>query len=87
MSEEQKNQAQLIKVTVERITGLTFEFEVDPNEKVIAIAQKIEEKTGVPVNQLRLFLKGRVFNFNETLSEQGIVDGSTLQFSFRGPGG
>ncbi|KAA6398965.1 MAG: hypothetical protein EZS28_005503 [Streblomastix strix] len=85
MSEEQKNQSQLIKVT--RVTGTAIEFEVDPNEKGVVLGQKIEEKTGVSVNRLILFIKSRPFKLDKTLSEQGIVDGSTLHFSLCGPRG
>ncbi|KAA6398966.1 MAG: hypothetical protein EZS28_005504 [Streblomastix strix] len=67
--------------------GTAIEFEVDPNDKVGAIKQKIGEKTGIPVNRLTLLGEGRIFNVKQTFSEQGIVDGSTLHLAYSGPGG
>ncbi|KAA6363018.1 MAG: hypothetical protein EZS28_041456 [Streblomastix strix] len=85
MSEEQKNQSQLIKVT--RVTGTAIEFEVDPNEQGVVLGQKIEEKIGVPVNSLCLVKKGKPFKLDKTLSEQGVVDGSTLHMIIPPRGG
>uniref|UniRef100_A0A6B2LZ59 Ubiquitin-like domain-containing protein n=1 Tax=Arcella intermedia TaxID=1963864 RepID=A0A6B2LZ59_9EUKA len=52
--------------------------EVDGNETIEGVKERIEEKTGISVGQLQLVYGGRYLRDSSTLSDYGIRNGQSL---------
>lgn len=66
-----------MKIFVKRLTGECIPFNVEPTDMIDDLKVKIEEKTGIPVDQQRVCFDGRPVA-NGTLADYGICNNSTL---------
>ena len=65
-------------IKVKTLTGKEIELDIEPNDKVERIKEKVEEKEGIPPPQQRLIFGGKQMNDEKTASDYKIVGGSVL---------
>ncbi|KAG9058597.1 nedd8-conjugating enzyme UBE2F [Serendipita sp. 407] len=65
-------------IKVKTLTGKEIELDIDPDDKISRIKEKVEEQSGVPPQQQRLIFSGRQTMDDKTAAELNIVAGSTL---------
>uniref|UniRef100_A0A0G4FZ42 Poly [ADP-ribose] polymerase n=1 Tax=Chromera velia CCMP2878 TaxID=1169474 RepID=A0A0G4FZ42_9ALVE len=68
-----------MQIFAETLTGKTITLRVDPSDSIEKVKRQIEEKEGIPCEELRLFHFGRSLSEDaRTLSECGITGDATL---------
>ncbi|KIO31070.1 hypothetical protein M407DRAFT_241968 [Tulasnella calospora MUT 4182] len=65
-------------IKVKTLTGKEIEIDIDPEDKIARIKEKVEEQSGVPPPQQRLIFSGRQMADDKTAKEFNITAGSTL---------
>ncbi|XP_043094107.1 ubiquitin-like protein ISG15 [Puntigrus tetrazona] len=75
------------QVFVRNEKGQTGTYDVDVNETVAQLQEKIYRKERVPVDQQRLVFNGRQLESGRKLQEYDIASGSTIHMTLRLRGG
>ena len=65
-------------IKVKTLTGKEIEIDIEPNDKVERIKERVEEKEGIPPPQQRLIFAGKQMNDDKTAEYYKIVGGSVL---------
>ena len=65
-------------IKVKTLTGKEIELDIEPNDKVERIKEKVEEKEGIPPPQQRLIFGGKQMNDEKSAADYKIVGGSVL---------
>ncbi|KIK00536.1 hypothetical protein K443DRAFT_679106 [Laccaria amethystina LaAM-08-1] len=65
-------------IKVKTLTGKEIELDIDADDKITRIKEKVEEQSGVPPPQQRLIFSGRQMQDDKTAKELNIVAGSVL---------
>ncbi|CAJ0579586.1 unnamed protein product, partial [Mesorhabditis spiculigera] len=65
-------------IKVKTLTGKEIELDIEPNDKVERIKEKVEEKEGIPPPQQRLIFAGKQMNDDKLATDYKIVGGSVL---------
>jgi ubiquitin C len=75
------------QIFVKTLTGKTITIEVDPNDTILSVKTKIEEKEGIPPIRQRLLFVGKQLEDENTIEFYGIQRESTLHLVLRLEGG
>ncbi|PAV21444.1 ubiquitin [Pyrrhoderma noxium] len=67
-----------MRIKVKTLTGKEIELEIDPQDQVSRIKEKVEEQSGVPPQQQRLIYSGRQMLDEKTAEEAGVNPGDVL---------
>jgi len=65
-------------IKVKTLTGKEIELDIDSDDKISRVKERVEEQSGVPPPQQRLIFSGRQMSDDKTACEQNIVAGSVL---------
>ncbi|KAF8318106.1 ubiquitin [Clavulina sp. PMI_390] len=65
-------------IKVKTLTGKEIELDIDVDDKITRIKEKVEEQSGVPPQQQRLIFSGRQLADEKTARECNVSAGSVL---------
>ncbi|KAF5391866.1 hypothetical protein D9757_001837 [Collybiopsis confluens] len=65
-------------IKVKTLTGKEIELDIDPDDTITKIKERVEEQSGVPPQQQRLIFSGRQMADEKTAKELTIAAGSVL---------
>ncbi|KAI9355381.1 ubiquitin-related domain-containing protein [Zopfochytrium polystomum] len=65
-------------IKVKTLTGKEIEIDIEPNDKISRIKERVEEKEGIHPEQQRLIFGGKQMNDTKTVAEYNIEGGSVL---------
>lgn len=76
-----------MQIFIKTLTGKTITLQVDPNERVEEVKQKIFDKEGIPIDQQRIIFSGKQLENDKTLSDYNVQPESTIHLVLRLRGG
>ncbi|KAF8644453.1 hypothetical protein AX16_008452 [Volvariella volvacea WC 439] len=65
-------------IKVKTLTGKEIELDIDAEDKITRIKEKVEEQSGVPPPQQRLIFGGRQMQDDKTAKDYNINAGAVL---------
>merc|ERR1712060_15152 len=76
-----------MQIYVKTLTGKTITVDVEPGDKTEDVKKKLQEKEGVPPEQMRLISDGKQLEDGRTLADYNIQSESTITLALRLRGG
>ncbi|KAI7855661.1 hypothetical protein BDC45DRAFT_505579 [Circinella umbellata] len=65
-------------IKVKTLTGKEIEIDIEPQDKISRIKERVEEKEGIPPQQQRLIFGGKQMADDSTATDYSIEGGSVL---------
>ena len=74
-------------ITIKTLSGRKLSLDFEPTQKVEEIKNALQEKEGIPVQQIRLIYSGKILKDELTIKEANISPGTTLMIMMHLKGG
>lgn len=74
-------------ISIKTLSGRKISLDFEPNQKVIEIKEQLQEKEGIPKEQIRLIYGGKVINDEMKIEDCKIEPGSFLMMALHLKGG
>lgn len=72
------NQLLLMKLFIKMITGTTTAFEVDPEDTIQSLKEKVFQKQEIPVEQQRLIIQGKELENGHKLKDYKLTENTLI---------
>jgi ubiquitin len=72
-----------MNIFIKTLTGKTITVDCEINDTVEMLKEKIQEKDGIPIDQQRLVMAGKMLENCRKLSEYNILDQATIGLIYR----
>lgn len=76
-----------MQIFIKLLTGHTLTLEVEETDTVAMMKLKVQDKNGIPPDQMRFIFEGKQLEDERTLAEYGITKESTIHTALRLRGG
>lgn len=76
-----------MKLNVKTLSGESITIDVDPEESIASVKQKISQHEGIPPEQQRLIFGGKQLDSSNCVSDYNIENDCTLHLVLRLKGG
>jgi len=77
----------LMQIFVKSLSGNAITLDVNQNDSIETVKQKLAEKEGIPADQQRLIYSAKQLEDTKTLDDYMIGDGTTINLVLRLRGG
>jgi hypothetical protein len=74
-------------ISIKTLSGRKVALDFEPSQKIIEIKETLQEKEGIPKEQIRLIHSGKVLNDDVKIEECNIQPGSFLMMALHLRGG
>ena len=74
-------------ISIKTLSGRKVALDFEPSQKIIEIKETLQEKEGIPKEQIRLIHSGKVLNDDVKIEECNIQPGNFLMMALHLRGG
>ena len=74
-------------ITIKTLAGRKVVLDFEPSQKIMEIKEALQEREGIPKEQIRLIHSGKVLNDEHKIEDCGLQAGTNLMMALNLKGG